>query len=310
LFFSRIEIEIRNLLRHVFLQYLIKTIFMLWRGRRESSNVDDRRGIGGGGIAVGGGILGVIALLINYFIGGGGGDGTQLPIPNQGQPMSAEEKAAQDQQAKFVKVVLAETEDVWTQLMQQAGRTYTQPTLVLFTGSTQSACGYASSATGPFYCPGDQQVYIDLSFYDELKGRFGAPGDFAMAYVIAHEIGHHIQKQLGISDKIDRLRQQLSEGEFNKYSVRLELQADFLAGVWAHYEQGKGILERGDIEEALNAANAIGDDRLQREAQGYVVPESFTHGSSEQRMYWFKKGYETGDMNQGNTFEATDLSGG
>jgi predicted metalloprotease len=309
-FFSRIEIEIRNLLRHVFLQYLIKTNFMLWRGRRESSNVDDRRGIGGGGIAVGGGILGVIALLINYFIGGGGGDGTQLPIPNQGQPMSAEEKAAQDQQAKFVKVVLAETEDVWTQLMQQAGRTYTQPTLVLFTGSTQSACGYASSATGPFYCPGDQQVYIDLSFYDELKGRFGAPGDFAMAYVIAHEIGHHIQKQLGISDKIDRLRQQLSEGEFNKYSVRLELQADFLAGVWAHYEQGKGILERGDIEEALNAANAIGDDRLQREAQGYVVPESFTHGSSEQRMYWFKKGYETGDMNQGNTFEATDLSGG
>lgn len=282
---------------------------MLWQGRRQSSNVDDRRGIGGGGIAVGGGILGVIVLLINYFIGGGGGDGTQLPLPNQGQPMSAEEQAAQDEQAKFVKVVLAETEDVWHQLLQQAGRKYTDPTLVLFSGSTQSACGFASSATGPFYCPGDQQVYIDLSFYDELRNRFGAPGDFAMAYVVAHEIGHHVQKLLGISDEIDRLRQRLSEGEFNKYSVRLELQADFFAGVWAHYEQGKGILEKDDIDEALNAANAIGDDRLQKEAQGYVVPESFTHGTSEQRMYWFKKGYQTGDINQGNTFETSDLNG-
>jgi uncharacterized protein len=291
----------------IFFTTFNKIIFMLWQGRRESSNVDDRRGIGGGGIAVGGGILGVLALLINYFIGGGGGDGTQLPIPNQDQPMSAEQKAAQDQQAKFVKVVLAETEDVWNQLLQQAGKTYTEPTLVLFSGSTQSACGFASSATGPFYCPGDQQVYIDLSFYEELQNRFGAPGDFAMAYVVAHEIGHHVQKLLGISDKIDRLRQQLSEGEFNKYSVRLELQADFLAGVWAHYEQGKGILEKDDIEEALNAANAIGDDRLQKESQGYVVPESFTHGTSAQRMYWFKKGYETGDINQGNTFEAENL---
>jgi predicted metalloprotease len=180
----------------------------------------------------------------------------------------------------------------------------------LFSGSTQSACGYASSATGPFYCPGDQDLYIDLSFYDELKNRFHADGDFAMAYVIAHEVGHHIQKLLGISDKIDRLRQQLSEEEFNKYSVRLELQADFFAGVWAHYEKGKNILEQGDIEEALNAANAIGDDRLQKESQGYVVPESFTHGTSAQRMYWFKKGYETGDLNQGNTFETNDLNGG
>jgi predicted metalloprotease len=282
---------------------------MLWQGRRESSNVDDRRGIGGGGIAVGGGILGVIALIVNYLLGGSGGD-TQLPLPNQNQPISAEQKAAQDEQAKFVKVVLAETEDVWHQLMQKAGRDYQEPTLVLFSGSTQSACGYASSATGPFYCPGDQDLYIDLSFYQELKDRFGAPGDFAMAYVVAHEVGHHIQKLMGISDKIDRLRQQLSEGEFNKYSVRLELQADFLAGVWAHYEQGKGILERGDIEEALNAANAIGDDRLQKEGQGYVVPESFTHGTSAQRMYWFKKGYETGDINQGNTFETNDLNGG
>jgi len=282
---------------------------MLWQGRRESSNVDDRRGIGGGGIAVGGGILGVIALLVNYLLGGSGGD-TQLPLPNQNQPISAEQKAAQDEQAKFVKVVLAETEDVWQQLMQKAGRDYPQPTLVLFSGSTQSACGYASSATGPFYCPGDQDLYIDLSFYQELKDRFGAPGDFAMAYVVAHEVGHHIQKLMGTSDKIDRLRQQLSEGEFNKYSVRLELQADFLAGVWAHYEKGKGILESGDIDEALNAANAIGDDRLQKEAQGYVVPESFTHGTSEQRMYWFKKGFETGDINQGKTFETNDLNGG
>jgi len=281
---------------------------MLWQGRRESGNVSDRRGIGGGGIAVGGGILGVIALLVNYFLGGSGGE-TQLPLPNQNQPISTEERAAQDSQARFVKVVLAETEDVWNQLMQKAGRTYTEPTLVLFSGSTESACGNASSATGPFYCPGDQQVYIDLSFYDELQNRFGAPGDFAMAYVIAHEIGHHLQKLMGITDKVDRLRHQLSEGEFNKYSVRLELQADFLAGVWAHYEQGKGILEKDDIEEALNAANAIGDDRLQKQAQGYVVPESFTHGSSAQRMYWFKKGYQTGDINQGNTFDAEDLGG-
>lgn len=283
---------------------------MLWQGRRESSNVDDRRGIGGGGIAVGGGIIGVIFLVVKFLLGGGDGTDTQLQLPNQNQPLSAEEQAAQDEEAKFVKVVLAETEDVWHQLMQQAGRTYTEPTLVLFTGSTQSACGFASSATGPFYCPGDRELYIDLSFYDELKNRFHAGGDFAMAYVVAHEVGHHIQKLLGTSDKVDRLRQQLSEGEFNKYSVRLELQADFFAGVWAHYEQGKGILEEGDIEEALNAANAIGDDRLQKEGQGYVVPESFTHGTSAQRMYWFKKGYETGDINQGNTFETNDLNGG
>lgn len=283
---------------------------MLWQGRRESSNVDDRRGISGGGIAVGGGIIGVIFLVVKFLLGGGDGGDTQLQLPNQNQPLSAEEQAAQDEEAKFVKVVLAETEDVWHKLMQQAGRNYTEPTLVLFTGSTQSACGYASSATGPFYCPGDQDLYIDLSFYDELKNRFHAGGDFAMAYVIAHEVGHHIQKLLGTSDKIDRLRQQLSEGEFNKYSVRLELQADFFAGVWAHYEKGKNILEQGDIEEALNAANAIGDDRLQKEAQGYVVPESFTHGTSAQRMYWFKKGYETGDINQGNTFETNDLNGG
>lgn len=282
---------------------------MLWQGRRESSNVDDRRGIGGGHIVAGGGILGVIFLVVKFLLGGNGSD-TQLQIPDQNQPLSAEERAAQDQEVHFVKTVLAETEDVWHQLMQQAGRDYPEPTLVLFTGATESACGYASSATGPFYCPGDQELYIDLSFYDELKNRFHAGGDFAMAYVVAHEVGHHIQKLLGLSDKIDRLRQQLSEEEFNKYSVRLELQADYYAGVWAHYEQGKNILEKGDIEEALNAANAIGDDRLQKEAQGYVVPESFTHGTSAQRMYWFKKGYETGDIKQGNTFDTNDLNGG
>jgi len=282
---------------------------MLWQGRRESGNVEDRRGIGGGGIALGGGVLGVIVFIVKFFLGGDTSN-TQLPLPNQNQPISAEEKAVQDEQAHFVSTVLAETEDVWHKLMEQAGRTYTEPRLVLFTNSTESACGYASSATGPFYCPGDQQLYIDLSFYQELKDRFGAPGDFAMAYVIAHEVGHHVQKLLGISDKVDRLRQQLSEGEFNKYSVRLELQADFFAGVWAHYEQGRNVLEKGDIEEALNAANSIGDDRLQKESQGYVVPESFTHGTSAQRMYWFKKGYETGDINQGNTFDATDLNRG
>jgi uncharacterized protein len=282
-----------------------KTFFMLWQGRRESSNVDDRRGMGAGGLAVGGGILGVIALVINFLLGGSGD--SQLPVPSQNQPISAEQKAVQDSQVHFVGVVLAETEDVWTQVFSQMGRQYEKPRLEIFTGSTQSSCGYASAATGPFYCPGDRDVYIDLAFYEELKNRFGAPGDFAMAYVIAHEVGHHVQNLLGISDKMDRIRQQVSEGEYNKYSVRLELQADFLAGVWAHYEKGKGILEAGDIEEALNAANAIGDDKLQEKAQGYVVPESFTHGTSAQRMYWFKKGFDTGDINQGDTFSATNL---
>lgn len=278
---------------------------MLWRGQGGSSNVDDRRGISGGGIAVGGGILGVIALLINMFLGGGG-DGQQI-LPGQNQNLSEEKRAAQDSQAQFVSVVLKYTEDVWNELFSKDGRDYAEPRLELFTGATQSVCGNASSATGPFYCPGDQDIYIDLSFYDELQNRFGAPGDFAMAYVIAHEVGHHIQYLSGTSDKMARLRQQVSQEEYNRYSVMLELQADFYAGVWAYYVKGKGLLEAGDIEEALGAANAIGDDRLQKEAQGYAVPESFTHGTSAQRMYWFKKGFETGDMNQGNTFEAADL---
>jgi len=281
---------------------------MRWIGGRESSNVDDRRGISGGGVLAGGGIIGVIVIVLRLLLGGGGSD-TPIPMPNQAQqPMTAEEKAADDERAKFVRVVLGYTEDVWHQLLSQKGIDYREPTLVLFRGQVQSACGYASAASGPFYCPGDQELYIDLSFYQELQDRFNAPGDFAMAYVVAHEIGHHIQKLLGISDKMERLRQQLSEGEYNKYSVMLELQADFFAGVWAHHAQKmKNILEAGDIDEALNAATAIGDDRLQKESQGYVVPESFTHGTSQQRYTWFKKGYETGDIDQGDTFNDPSL---
>jgi predicted metalloprotease len=289
---------------------LFKIIFMKWLGGRESSNVDDRRGMSaGGGVAIGGGIIGVIYLIFQLLTGnGGGGDSSQMQYPGQTVEMTEEQKAADDQRAKFVKVVLGYTEDVWGELFRQQGQQYQEPKLVLFRNSAQSACGFASSATGPFYCPSDQEVYIDLSFYEELQDRFKAPGDFAEAYVIAHEVGHHIQKLLGISDKMENLRQQLSEGEYNKYSVMLELQADFYAGVWAHHaQQMKNILDPDDINEALNAANAIGDDKLQKETQGYVVPESFTHGTSQQRMYWFKKGFETGDMKQGDTFHDPSL---
>lgn len=282
---------------------------MKWTGRRESTNVEDRRGFSGGGLAVGGGIIGVIALLINFFLGG---DSSSLPetLPQApGKELSAEEQKLDDERASFIKVVLADTEDVWGKLFSESGKTYDQPTLVLFREAVQSACGMAGSATGPFYCPGDHKVYIDLSFFEQMQHHLNAPGDFAMAYVIAHEVGHHIQNLNGTSDKMHRLRQQVSEEEYNKYSVKLELQADFLAGVWAHHAQRmKNILEENDIEEALNAANAIGDDRLQKEAQGRVVPESFTHGSSAQRVYWFKKGFETGDVNQGNTFNDPSLN--
>ena len=283
---------------------------MKWTGRRESTNVEDRRGISGGGLAVGGGIIGVIVILLKVFLGG---DASSLPevLPQQGQAqeMSAEEKKLDDERASFIKVVLADTEDVWGKLFADAGKTYEQPTLVLFRESVQSACGMAGSATGPFYCPGDQKVYLDLSFFEEMQHHLNAKGDFAMAYVVAHEVGHHIQKLNGTSDKMNRLRQQLGEEEYNKYSVKLELQADFLAGVWAYHAQRmKNILEENDIEEALNAANAIGDDRLQKEAQGRVVPESFTHGTSAQRVYWFKKGFETGDVSQGNTFNDPSLN--
>jgi uncharacterized protein len=285
---------------------------MKWTGRRESSNVDDRRGIGGGGLAVGGGIIGVIVLLVKFFVLGDT-SAVNDALPQQGggpqQEMTAEEKRLDDERASFVKVVLADTEDVWNQLYSQSGKKYVEPTLVMFRQSVQSACGMAGAATGPFYCPGDQQVYIDLSFFEDMQNKLNAPGDFAMAYVIAHEVGHHIQKLNGTSDKMNQLRRRLSEEEYNKYSVMLELQADFLAGVWAHHAQKmKNILEANDIEEALNAANAIGDDRLQKEAQGRVVPESFTHGTSAQRVFWFKKGFETGDVSQGNTFQDPSLN--
>lgn len=280
---------------------------MQWLGRRESSNVDDRRGVSGGQIAAGGGIVGVIFLIAQFLLGGGDmGDLTQI-IPQGGQQteLSAEEKAKDDERASFVKVVLADTEDVWDKIFQQKGKQYQKPTLVLFRDYTQSGCGNASSASGPFYCPADNDVYIDLSFAEDLENRFGAPGQFALAYVVAHEVGHHIQFLQGTSQKMERIRQQVSEGEYNKYSVALELQADFYAGVWAHYEQKmKNVLRENDIEEALNAANAIGDDRLQQQSQGHVTPDAFTHGTSAQRVYWFKKGWDTGDLAQGNTFDS------
>lgn len=257
----------------------------------------------------GGGVIGLVIYLLFAFLGG---DPSQLPPiapPSVGvsQPMSEEAKRADEKRASFVKVVLADTEDVWTKIFAEHGQRYPLPTLVLFRGMVQSACGNASSASGPFYCPGDQQLYIDLSFYEEMQNKLNAPGDFAMAYVVAHEVGHHIQTINGTSEKVQRMRARMSEAEGNKLSVMMELQADFLAGVWAHHAQKmKNMLEPGDIEEALNAANAIGDDRLQKRSTGMVVPDAFTHGTSAQRVYWFKKGLETGDLNQGNTFDGID----
>ncbi|OLY94147.1 hypothetical protein SAMN05444008_11024 [Cnuella takakiae] len=280
---------------------------MRWMGRQGSGNVEDRRGMGGP-IAVGGGIIGIIALVFNLLTGGNV-DPSQINLPGQTNQRASNPQASaeEDQLAQFVSVVLKETEDVWNAEFAKQGADYPEPKLVLFTGQVQSACGGATAASGPFYCPGDRKLYIDLSFYNELKSRFGAPGDFAMAYVVAHEVGHHIQTLMGTSNKMARLRGSVSKEEYNKYSVMMELQADFFAGVWANHVQGKGLLEAGDVDEALRAANSIGDDRLQKEAQGYVVPESFTHGTSEQRMYWFSKGYKTGDINQGDTFSDPSL---
>jgi hypothetical protein len=260
---------------------------------------------GGTGIAIGGGLLGLVVYIINALMGGG--DVTQLrpEMTRQNTELTSEEKAVDDERAQFVKVVLAETEDVWHKIFKQHGETYIEPTLVLFRGGVESACGSASSAVGPFYCPGDQSVYIDLSFYEDLQNRFNAPGDFTMSYVIAHEVGHHIQNLTGVIASMEKRRSQMSKEEYNRYSVMQELQADFYAGVWAHHSQS--ILEPGDIEEALNAAHAIGDDQLQKQSQGYVVPDAFTHGTSAQRMKWFKKGYESGDITQGDTFNARDL---
>lgn len=280
---------------------------MKWMGRRESGNMEDRRSVSGGKVALGGGVIGIIFLLVQAYLGG---DSSQLlngiqEQMQQGQQTEAAPLTAEDKEmGRFVSVVLADTEDVWKQIFQENGMTYEEPKLVLFKGSVETACGGASSASGPFYCPGDKKVYMDLAFFEELKSRFGAQGgDFAIAYVIAHEIGHHVQTLLGTSAKMRQDQQGLSEREANKLSVALELQADFYAGLWTHYNEKKNqVLQPGDIEEALSAANAVGDDAIQKKTQGQVYPDSFTHGSSEQRMYWFNRGFKSGDIRQGNTF--------
>jgi predicted metalloprotease len=292
---------------------------MRWQGRRGSQNVEDIRGQGGGlaggGKVMGGGLGMLVIVLIVWLLGGDpmsllsqmsqqGGSGAPSSSIETRQPRSAEEQET----AQFVSVVLADTEEVWHDVFQKLGGNYQEPKLILFSRQVRSGCGAASSEMGPFYCPADQNVYIDLSFFDTMKHELGASGDFAHAYVIAHEVGHHVQKLLGTSDKVAQLRGRVSQEEYNKYSVRLELQADFYAGMWARHAQEKfDILEKGDLDEALNAALAIGDDTLQRKAQGRVVPAAFTHGTSEQRARWFKKGYETGDIRQGDTFSAKSL---
>ncbi|QJW89447.1 metalloprotease [Spirosoma taeanense] len=280
---------------------------MRWIGGRESGNVEDRRGSGGGGLLVGGGIGTVVVALIVMLLGGDPSEILNQRSSSQSAAQAPTGPQSDDAAASFTRKVLASTEDVWTKLFAEQGSQYRKPTLVMFRGVTQSGCGTAQDAMGPFYCPLDQKVYIDLSFYDELAQRFQAPGDFAMAYVVAHEIGHHVQKQLGIMDQTDALRQRLSRTEYNRVSVRLELQADFFAGVWAHHAQGQSItLDANDVESALTAANAIGDDRIQQQTQGRVVPDAFTHGSSAQRVYWFKKGLKTGDLSQGDTFNSRE----
>lgn len=280
---------------------------MQWFGKG-SDNIDDRRG-SGGKVALGGGI-GIIIVIIGLFLGKDlTGLVNQLPITSEQTTGKRGSSADDDPEKKFVAGVLKSTEQVWEQQFQQLGLQYERPTLTLFDDAVQTACGGASSAVGPFYCPADHQVYIDLSFYNELKNRFGAAGDFAQAYVIAHEVGHHVQNLLGTSEKVQQARRRLSEKEYNKLSVMLELQADFYAGLWAYHAQNlKDFrLDAGDLEEALTAANAIGDDALQKQATGEVVPDSFTHGTSAQRVYWFKKGFETGDINQGDTFKSNNL---
>jgi predicted metalloprotease len=282
---------------------------MLWQGRRESENVEDARGSGGGGRIVLGGGIGTVILVVLYLLLGG--DPQALFNSQQAQlPQSAQfdNQAPRDEASKFVAVVLADTEDAWNEVFRQMGREYEEPRLVLFTDLIQSGCGFASGATGPFYCPQDRRVYIDLGFFRQLQERLGAGGDFAEAYVIAHEVGHHVQNLLGITDRVQAARGRVSQSEYNQLSVRLELQADFLAGVWARYtDRVKHVVETGDIEEAMRAASAVGDDRLQYRSRGYVVPDSFTHGTSEQRVRWFRRGYETADLRQGDTFNTPDL---
>ena len=275
---------------------------MRWKGRTGSGNVSTSSG--GRGMAIGG--VGVVVLLIYTLITG---DPSALlnNLFNNGNA-SQLSQARQTELTEFVSVVLADTETVWGEVFAQNDMQYQKPYLIIFSGAVDSACGRATTAVGPFYCPGDQKVYIDLEFFDELQTRFKAPGDFAMAYVIAHEVGHHVQYLLGTMDQMDKLRSQLSKTEYNKLSIKLELQADYYAGVWAKYEQGAGYLETGDVEEALTAAAAVGDDRIQKQSQGYVVPDSFTHGTSEQRMRWFRLGMQYGDLDHGDTFGAATLA--
>jgi uncharacterized protein len=277
---------------------------------RESSNVEDRRGIGRGGIALGG--IGTVLVAVLALIFGvdprqllsGGSDSQPAPATQTGRAPGQQQE---DEMTRFVRRVLASTEDVWGDVFRQGGQAYRQPKLVLFEGQTDTACGAGNAAVGPFYCPGDERVYIDLSFYDELRQRFRAPGDFAQAYVIAHEVGHHVQNLLGTSDKVTALQRRAGESQANQLSVRLELQADCYAGVWGYYAQRRGQLEPGDVDEALRAASAIGDDKLQMQSRGYVVPDSFTHGTSEQRVRWFRQGFNTGDLKQCDTFGARGL---
>jgi len=281
---------------------------MRWKGREQSGNVEDRRGMSGKTMATGGVMGTIIIALLVWLLGG-----NPLQVLNEGMPgteyaVEGTTSQANDELTQFVSVVLKDTEDVWHKLFNQSGMIYREPKMVIYSQATQSACGYSSAATGPFYCPGDEKVYIDLDFLQQLQQKLNTPGDFAQAYIIAHEVGHHVQKLLGITDQMKDLRGRVSEAQYNDYSVRLELQADFFAGVWAyHAQQMKDILEEGDIEEALNAASAVGDDRIQMQAQGYVVPDAFTHGTSEQRVHWFTKGFSTGDISQGDTFHAASL---
>jgi predicted metalloprotease len=285
---------------------------MRWRGEEESSNVEDRRGSGISGrhIGIGGVVLGLVALYFtkdpSLLLQSLTGDGTTVDPQQSSQPY--QESATEADNRHLVQVVLRDTERAWDAIFAQMGKQYEHPTVVLFNDVVESACGQAQSAMGPFYCPGDRKVYIDLSFYDELQNRFGAPGEFARAYVIAHEVGHHVQNLLGLSAKVQHLQESSDEVKANALSVRLELQADCYAGVWAHYtDQSRHFLESGDIEAGLNAASAIGDDRLQKQARGQVVPDSFTHGSSAQRVRWFKRGIDSGDMKQCDTFKAGQL---
>jgi len=280
---------------------------MRWKGRRASDNVEDRRSVSGKAV-VGGGIGVVVLALAIMFLGG---DPSQVlqGVQQGGTQQGAEYKptAEEDELAQFLSVVLAETETTWVELFRVMGRQYEAPKLVLFTAAVDTACGHATAAVGPFYCPGDRKVYIDLSFCKELRDRFKAPGDFALAYVLAHEVGHHIQTLLGINDQVNEARRRLSEREYNEVSVRMELQADYMSGVWAHHAKRMNILETGDLEEALGAASAVGDDRIQESMTGSVRPDTFTHGTSAQRKSWFFKGFQTGDLSKGDTFAAATL---